>query len=199
MRALLFLVLTLALVQAPAFARAASPASYGEASPAFARGASLASFGGASQERVADLGDDGQAPAPSAPAPKPPPATEAAPTPPPNYAYSPAGRRDPFVSLVNRGTGSSAGMPGGTRPEGVAGILVDEVVVRGIMQSRGNWVAMIGTPSGRTYSVRPGDRLMDGSVRAITAQAVVLMQEVNDPLSLEKQREVRKYLRGEVK
>ena len=58
---------------------------------------------------------------------------------------------------------------------------------------------MIAAPSGRTYSIRPGDRLMDGSVRTITAQSVVLMQEVNDPLSLEKQREVRKYLRGEVK
>lgn len=58
---------------------------------------------------------------------------------------------------------------------------------------------MIGLPSGRSYTVRPGDRLMDGTVRTITAQAVVLMQEVNDPLSLEKQREVRKFLRGEVK
>jgi hypothetical protein len=33
----------------------------------------------------------------------------------------------------------------------------------------------------------------------VTAQAVILLQDVNDPLSLEKQREVRKYLRGEVK
>ena len=40
---------------------------------------------------------------------------------------------------------------------------------------------------------------MDGTIRAITNQAVVLMQEVNDPLSLEKQREVRKSLRAEVK
>jgi hypothetical protein len=54
---------------------------------------------------------------------------------------------------------------------------------------------MIGSTSGKTYSIRPGDRLMDGTVRAITAQAVVLMQQVNDPLSLDKQREVRKYLR----
>jgi hypothetical protein len=61
------------------------------------------------------------------------------------------------------------------------------------------WVAMIATPSGRAHTIRPGDRLMDGTVRTITGQAVVLMQEVNDPLSLEKQREVRKYLRGEVK
>jgi Tfp pilus assembly protein PilP len=85
------------------------------------------------------------------------------------------------------------------RAEGINGILVEEVVVKGIVQTRGAWVAMIATPSGRTYSVRPGDRLMDGNVRTITAQSVVLLQEVNDPLSLEKQREVRKFLRGEVK
>ena len=59
---------------------------------------------------------------------------------------------------------------------------------------------MVGAPSGRTYSIRPGDRLMDGNVRTITrGRRSCCMQEVNDPLSLEKQREVRKYLRGEVK
>jgi Tfp pilus assembly protein PilP len=122
-----------------------------------------------------------------------------APTPPQNYAYSPEGRRDPFLSLVNRGFDARVADSARTRPDGIAGILVDEVVVRGILQSQGNWVAMIGSPSGRTYSIRSGDRLMDGNVKSITPQALVLMKEVNDPLSLEKQREVRKYLRGEVK
>jgi Tfp pilus assembly protein PilP len=132
----------------------------------------------------------------------PPPKAEApenAPTPPSNYAYSPEGRRDPFLSLVNRGFDSRVADSARTRPDGIAGILVDEVVVRGILQSQGNWVAMIGSPSGRTYSIRSGDRLMDGNVKSITPQALVLMKQVNDPLSLEKQREVRKYLRGEVK
>ena len=124
---------------------------------------------------------------------------DAPPTPPSNYTYAPEGRRDPFVSLINRGSTGQKGAPGVVRAEGPGGILVEEVAVRGIFQSRGAWVAMIAAPSGRTYSIRPGDRLMNGSVRTINAQAVVLMQEVNDPLSLEKQREVRKYLRGEVK
>ena len=125
--------------------------------------------------------------------------TPALPTPPADFAYHPDGRRDPFVSLINRGTGAGAGTPAGSRPEGVAGIGVEEVVVRGILQSRDGWIAMIAAPTGRTYTLKPGDRLLDGSVRAINAQAVILMQEVNDPLSLEKQREVRKFLRGEVK
>jgi hypothetical protein len=55
---------------------------------------------------------------------------------------------------------------------------------------------MFGAPDGKTYTVRAGDRLMDGSVRSITPQVLILMQEVKDPLSVDKQREVRKYLRG---
>jgi hypothetical protein len=43
--------------------------------------------------------------------------------------------------------------------------------------------------------VREGDRLLDGTVRTITQDEMVLQQQVNDPLSLEKQREVRKVLR----
>ena len=138
-----------------------------------------------------------QTPAPAPPAQ---PVPDAPPAPPPNYEYDPAGRRDPFLSLVNRGTEARTGTPATTaRADGAAGILVDEVVVRGILQSRGGWIAMITAPNGRTHTIRAGDRLMDGSVRTITPQAVVLMQEVRDPLSLEKQREVRKFLRGEVK
>lgn len=141
--------------------------------------------------------DARQAPASGAPAQ--PPAAESAPIPPAHYAYEAESRRDPFLSLVHAGTDRTKTPTKGTRPDGLAGILVDEVAVRGILQSRGTWVAMIAAPNGRSYTIRAGDRLMDGSVRAITGQAVVLMQEVNDPLSLEKQREVRKQLRGEVK
>jgi Tfp pilus assembly protein PilP len=140
----------------------------------------------------------------SQPATAPPPAlagpsAEAPPTPAPTYAYEPESRRDPFVSLVSRGSDARPTAARGPRPEGLPGVLVEEVSVRGILRTKNGWIAMIGLPSGRTHTVRPGDRLMDGAVRSITAQAVVLTQEVNDPLSLEKQREVRKFLRGEVK
>ena len=142
-----------------------------------------------------------QTPAPAPPIMRPPPTAEAPPTPPANFAYSPASRRDPFVDLINRGESEpgSGGSRTGVRPEGVGGVLVDEVVVRGVLHGQGGWVAMLGAPTGRTYTVRAGDKLMDGSVRSIDGTSVTLMKEVFDPLSLEKQREVRKYLRGEVK
>ena len=43
---------------------------------------------------------------------------------------------------------------------------------------------MISGPSGKMYTVRPGDRLFDGTMRTITADAVIIQQQVNDPLSL---------------
>ena len=143
----------------------------------------------------------GQTPAPKSRAgaskPEQPP-VQAGPTPPADYVYTPEGRRDPFVSLLQTGSGGTpqAAAPLGKRPAGVAGLLISEIVVRGIVESQGQWVAIVGSPDGKTHSVRPGDRLMDGTVRSVTSQALVLMQEVNDPMSLEKHREVRKYLRG---
>ncbi len=133
-----------------------------------------------------------QTPAP--PQSTPPPAVSTAPAPPPNYQYAPEGRRDPFLSLINRGTDARGQIT--KRVDGVAGLQTAELVVRGMVQSRGTWVAMVAGPDGKAYTVRAGDRLADGVIRAVTAQAVVILQEVNDPLSLEKQREVRKFLRG---
>jgi Tfp pilus assembly protein PilP len=74
--------------------------------------------------------------------------------------------------------------------------VTDEVAVRGILQSQGRWIAMVAGPAGKVFTVRPGDRLADGTIRGITPQFVVILQQVDDPLSLEKQREVRKFLRG---
>jgi Tfp pilus assembly protein PilP len=141
-----------------------------------------------------------QAPAGDQPAPKT--GAQAAakkdlPAPPPNFEYSAGGRRDPFLSLVKRGADSASDTSQPVkRAEGVPGLMVSELTVRGIVQTRGVWVAMVGGVDGKVYSIRAGDKLADGVVREVTAQAVVILQEVTDPLSLAKQREVRKLLRG---
>jgi Tfp pilus assembly protein PilP len=119
----------------------------------------------------------------------------APPSPPANYAYSVDGRRDPFVALLGE-TGRRGSTAPAVRAEGIAGITTEELSVKGILQSQGAWVAMVSGPAGKVFSVRPGDRLADGTIRGITPQYLVILQQVNDPLSLEKQREVRKFLRG---
>jgi Tfp pilus assembly protein PilP len=147
------------------------------------------------QTKKTDAKTDAKA-APAAP--QPPAKKVDLPAPPPNFEYAPQGRRDPFISLVDRGKDQSTqnGAATAKRAEGVPGMLTGELTVRGIMQTRGAWVAMVAGPDGKVYTVCAGDKLADGVIRQVNATSVVILQEVNDPLSLEKQREVRKFLRG---
>jgi Tfp pilus assembly protein PilP len=69
------------------------------------------------------------------------------------------------------------------------------VTLRGTVRSREGFVAILQGADQKTYIVRAGDKLFDGTVRTITQNDLVILQQVNDPLSLEKQREVRKVLR----
>jgi type IV pilus assembly protein PilP len=141
---------------------------------------------------------------PPQPAPAPPPAT----TPPasgqppqpeaakgaakPGYAYDPAGRRDPFVSLLGRGEDTQQQA---ARPSGVSGLMIGEVTVKGVLRDKSGFLAMLRAPDNKTYIVRVGDRLLDGSVKSINQDKVIFSQDVNDPLSLVKQREVPKPVR----
>ena len=114
------------------------------------------------------------------------------------YSYDPAGRRDPFVSLAGRG--GEVATAGGVRPSGIAGLLVSEVTVKGVLKSpKGGFIALVQAPDNRTYMIHAGDKVFDGTVKAITTDAVVFSQDVNDPLSLVKQREVRKAIRPEAR
>jgi type IV pilus assembly protein PilP len=138
-------------------------------------------------------------PPPAAPASPAAPVTPAAPRaeapqkPPENYTYDPAGRRDPFLNLLGTGTETRQVSKKG---EGTAGMTVAEISVRGVMQSRNGLIAMVQGPDNKTYIVHPGDKLLDGAIKSITPQGLVIEQAVNDPLSVVKQREVRKLLRG---
>jgi hypothetical protein len=159
----------------------------------------------AQQKNAEALAADQQPAPPPAPAPgtpgTPPPAPDK--TAPPTatgsgYSYDPGGRRDPFVSLASRGGDPAATT--GARPGGIPGLLVGEVTVKGIFKSpKDGFLALLQAPDGRTFSVKQGDKVFDGSVKAITQDTVVFSQDVNDPLSLVKQREVRKSIRPEAR
>jgi Tfp pilus assembly protein PilP len=112
--------------------------------------------------------------------------------PPPAFTYSSEGRRDPFISLLGRGSDPRSQ---GARPAGVPGLLINEVSVKGIVRNSSGFVALIQGPDNKSYVVKAGDRLMDGTVKSIVQDAVVFSQDVNDPLSLVKQKEIRKTLR----
>ena len=117
----------------------------------------------------------------------PPPPTQAA------YVYQVEGRRDPFVSLLGRGADSKTGA---ARAAGLPGVLISEVSLKGILKDRNGFFALVQGPDNKTYQVRSGDKLLDGSVKAVNGEAVIFSQDVNDPLSVVKQREIIKRLRS---
>jgi len=140
------------------------------------------------QSAAKPQGSQPAAPAATSGAPAAPPPVEQAP-----YTYDPLGRRDPFVSLLARGSDTRGAS---TRAAGLPGALIAEASVKGIVRDRSGFIAMIQGTGTKTFIVRAGEKLMDGSVKAIAADSVVFLQDVNDPLSMVKQKEVRKPVRS---
>jgi hypothetical protein len=95
---------------------------------------------------------------------------------------------------MNRGTDARQSA---RKAEGIAGMSAADITLKGVMLSKGQYLAMVQGPDGkRQYIVHANDRFADGVVKAITADSMLILQEVNDPLSLTKQREIRKTLRA---
>lgn len=113
-----------------------------------------------------------------------------APTATDTYRYDPQGRRDPFRSLI----GPSPKLEPGQRPQGVPGFLIDELKLQGIFRTRAGLTAMIAGPDNKGYTIKAGDKVLDGEVLRITPNTVVFRQEVNDPTRIERYREVVKDL-----
>ena len=83
----------------------------------------------------------------------------------------------------------------GARPAGLAGLETSEVTLKGTIATQGAFVGILQASDQKTYIVKAGDKLLDGTIRTINPDSLVITQQVTDPLSLEKQREVRKLLR----
>ncbi len=114
------------------------------------------------------------------------------PTPSEAYTYKPDGRRDPFVSLIGTGVEPRTSRRG----DGLGAFGVGELAVRGVLQSRNSLIAMVQGPDNKTYLIHAGDKLADGVVKRVTPEGIVVVQQISDPRSTEKQREVRKLLRS---
>jgi Tfp pilus assembly protein PilP len=110
---------------------------------------------------------------------------------PTGYNYNPQGRRDPFVSLLKP---VSADQGVKTRRPGMEGFLIQEVALKGIVRTPRGYTAMLLGTDGKSYFVQEGQRLFDGVVTKIDATAVTFRQEITDPLSTVKSRDVKKTL-----
>ncbi len=102
------------------------------------------------------------------------------------FTYDPAGRRDPFRSLLARQTKEELGQ----RPPGLRGMGIEEIKLQGILRLPEGYVAMIQGTDNMSYLVRPGTILFDGTVEQIEPGRVVFKMQVADPKSLKPYREV---------
>ena len=104
------------------------------------------------------------------------------------YVYDPAGRRDPFKSLLVRERSRKS------RPPGIAGLSVDELELQGIWKTRSGWLAQVRGSDNKSYLLRKGDVLFDGEVLDVENNELTLRQNVNDPQSVKPFRDVVKRL-----
>ena len=86
---------------------------------------------------------------------------------------------------------------GGPRPDGIPGLLIDEIDLTGIFRtSKGYQAQVISRSQRKSYLLRQGDQLYDGDVVSINRDEVVFKQVVQDPTALKPFREVVKTLSG---
>jgi hypothetical protein len=108
------------------------------------------------------------------------------------YSYDPGNRRDPFKSLL-----AAPDRPEfrGPRPEGIPGLLIDEIDLTGIFRTARGFVAQVKAANqAKSYLLKEGDQLYDGDVVSINHNEVVFKQIVQDPTALKPFREVVKSL-----
>ena len=81
------------------------------------------------------------------------------------------------------------------RPEGIPGLLIDNVELIGIFRTPRGFVAQVRDPPHRkSYLLKEGDQLYDGDVVTINKSEVVFKQVVSDPAASKPFREVVKTL-----
>jgi type IV pilus assembly protein PilP len=102
------------------------------------------------------------------------------------FTYDPAGRRDPFRSLLARQAKEELG----GRPPGLRGMGIEEIRLQGILRIPEGYVAMVQGTDNMSYLIRPGTVLYDGTVELIEQGKVVFRMQVADPKSLKPYREV---------
>jgi len=91
-------------------------------------------------------------------------------------AKTEAGKRDPFLPLVNEGK-PGGGVP---LPPGKAGLVVATVRIDGTVRAPEGMLAVVSNPDQRVYFLREGDRLYDGDVEKIGLDGVTFKENSKD-------------------
>jgi hypothetical protein len=99
-------------------------------------------------------------------------------------------RRDPFESLLGRQLNKSPS----NLPPGKLGLQVGTLRLDGIVRAPNGMIAVVSNPQARTYFLREGDRLYDGSVEKISMDGVSFHEEGKDAFGKPVERQVNKRI-----
>jgi hypothetical protein len=99
-------------------------------------------------------------------------------------------RRDPFESLLGRQSGKAPA----NLPPGKLGLQVSTLRLDGIVRAPSGMIAVVSSPQSRTYFLREGDRLYDGSVEKISMDGVSFHEEGKDAFGKPVERQVNKRI-----
>ena len=80
---------------------------------------------------------------------------------------------DPFAPF----TPAAGRPPVAARAPGLPGLRIDELTLQGLVRSGGAPLAVVAAPDGETFLLRGGERLLDGAVAAVHADAVVFRED----------------------
>jgi len=110
----------------------------------------------------------------------------------PSESEMKAARRDPFESLVARQ--QAAANAGKNLPPGKAGLQVSTLRLDGIVKAPNGMIAVVSNPQARTYFLREGDHLYDGTVEKISMDGVSFHEEGKDAFGKPVERQVNKRI-----
>jgi hypothetical protein len=100
------------------------------------------------------------------------------------FVYNPEGRRDPFWNLLQ---GKSV-KENREAIEGIAGLMIDELELEGIVFAQGAFKALLKGPDTRPYIVSIGDKVYDGEVVAMDRNSVSFKKSLTLALAGQKER-----------
>jgi Tfp pilus assembly protein PilP len=109
------------------------------------------------------------------------------------FVYNPEGRRDPFWNLLQ---GKSV-KENREAIEGIAGLMIDELELEGIVFAQGAFKALLKGPDTRPYIVGIGDKVYDGEVVAMDRNSVSFKKSLTVALAGQKERIIIKTLNPE--
>ena len=99
-------------------------------------------------------------------------------------------RRDPFESLIGRQLNKAPA----NLPPGKAGLQVSTLRLDGIVKAPNGMIAVVSNPQARTYFLREGDHLYDGTVEKISMDGVSFHEEGKDAFGKPVERQVNKRI-----